>query len=264
MYTNVEKIKKIIDNIAPFDTQDTWDNSGLLIGNSNKLVSRVLLALDVNDAVVDEAIEGGFDLIITHHPLIFKGLKTITSEDRISRLVIKLIKHDIALIAAHTNVDRSFENGTNAHLAHLYKLENLMPLNEEGYGIIGFLNEAITWDTFVTQTKSIFKIPYIRTNGTTETNKNVKKIAICSGAASDFIKDAIHANCDVYVTSDLKYHEYQEAMDSNTLLVDVGHFESEQLYLDALQKHLENIAESKSYDLYFEKSIQEKPIIYTI
>lgn len=264
MYTSIEKIVKLVDHLAPFGTQDSWDNSGLLIGNPSKMVNRVLLALDVTESVVAEAIEGGFDVIITHHPLIFKGLKQITTQNRIGRLVTTLIQNDIALISAHTNVDRSFEKGTSKYLADLYALEHVTPLNEEGYGVMGQLPESVSFERFVAMTKAIFGTEHLRTDLAMDTEKRVKTIAICSGAASDFINDAILAKADVYVTGDLKYHDYQLAIGTSTTLVDVGHYESERLYMDALKQHLEHSAEEKSYDVYFEVSEEENPIIYTL
>lgn len=264
MYTSIEKIVKLVDHIAPFGTQDSWDNSGLLIGNPAKMANRVLLALDVTESVVAEAIEGGFDVIITHHPLIFKGLKQITSQNRIGRLVMSLIQNDIALISAHTNVDRSFEHGTSKYLAERYALEEVQPINEEGYGVMGHLTEAISFEAFIAQSKSLFRTEHIRTDLAPETVKKVKTVAICSGAASEFISDAIRLNADVYVTGDLKYHDYQLAIGTNTTLIDVGHYESERLYMEALQQRLEQLAEEKSYDVYFEVSQEENPIIYTV
>lgn len=264
MIISVEKIYKMIDKIAPFASQDSWDNSGLLIGSQNKIVNRVLLALDITETVVEEAINGGYDLVIAHHPLIFKGLKQITQETRIGRLVTHLIKHDIALISAHTNIDLSFEYGTSRHISNLYGLEHVRPLNEKGYGIVGEFPFAIDFDTFVKDTKSIFNSDLIRVGPHGVEKKTIKTIGICSGSASDYINDALSNHVDVYVTSDLKYHEYQIAIGSNTLLVDVGHFESEKIYLDFLLEHLTLRSEEKNYDVLFHCSKNERPIISTI
>ena len=131
MITSISKILKIIDQLAPFDTASSWDNSGLLLGGESKTVDRILIALDITEGVIDEAIEDGFDLIITHHPLIFSPLKHITLEDRIGKLLFRLIQNDIAVIAAHTNLDKS-SVGINAFLAEQYGLESVHSLITEG------------------------------------------------------------------------------------------------------------------------------------
>lgn len=264
MIISVEKIYKMIDKIAPFATQDSWDNSGLLIGSQNKIVNRVLLALDITDRVVEEAVNGGYDLVITHHPLIFKGLKQITLDTRIGRLVSTLIKNDIALISAHTNIDLSFEYGTSRYISNLYGLEHLRPLNEQGYGIIGDFPSVLELEVFVSKTKDIFRSHYIRTGPETPEKKSIKTIGICSGAASEYINDALLNHVDVYVTSDLKYHEYQSALGTNTLLVDVGHYESEKIYLEYLLHYLKHLSEEKNYDVVYHKAKNDFPIIRTL
>lgn len=122
MYTNIRKVIKIMENIAPSHTAESWDNVGLLVGNENKMVENILVALEVTEEVINEAIEKNVDLIIVHHPLIYKPLKKITSNDPISNMVIKLIENNIALYAAHTNLDKS-EVGTCAYIAELLELE---------------------------------------------------------------------------------------------------------------------------------------------
>lgn len=264
MIISVEKIYKMIDKIAPFSSQDSWDNSGLLIGSQNKIVNRVLLALDITEDVVEEAVNGGYDLVITHHPLIFKGLKQITEDTRIGRLITTLIRHDIALISAHTNIDLSFDYGTSRYISNLYGLEHVKPLNELGYGVVGDFSECMNFDTFILKTKEIFNTNFLRVGPKGCEKKQVKTLAICSGSASEYIRDAITNQVDVYITSDLKYHEYQIAIGSNALLVDVGHYESETIYLDFLMTYLTNLSEEKNYDVIFHSSKKEFPIIDTI
>ena len=134
MYT-VKQILELIDVLAPFETAEDWDNSGLMIGNPNQPVSRILLALDVNEEVVHEAISQKYDLIIVHHPMIFKGIKQITSESRVGKLSMALIKAGISVIAAHTNLDRSFEYGINTYVGSRLNLKNITALGL--YGIVG-------------------------------------------------------------------------------------------------------------------------------
>lgn len=129
MHTNADKIIKIMEHIAPEKWAEPWDNVGLLVGQKHKMIQNVLVALEVTDAVVDEAIEKNVDMIIVHHPLIFKAMKTITDDDPISKMVIKLIKNDINLYVAHTNLDASPE-GTSAYLAEVLELSDIKVLDE--------------------------------------------------------------------------------------------------------------------------------------
>ncbi|MGX8794686.1 Nif3-like dinuclear metal center hexameric protein [Fusibacter sp. JL298sf-3] len=263
MLTTVEKIVRLMDQIAPFETQDDWDNSGLLVGNRDKEALRVLLALDVTEEVVAEAIAEGYDTLLVHHPLIFKGLKQITQDTRLGKLLYKLIQNDIAVIAAHTNVDKSLLYGTNSYLAECYGIENPTVLNEVGYGLYGTLPEALSLDAFVEKTKAIFDTTTVKASNFTS-SKVIKTVALCSGAASDFIGDAVRVGADVYVTGDLKYHEYQTAIGTRTMLVDVGHYESEKIYLNALLGHLKTLAEAQAYDLLFAVSQRETALIHTL
>lgn len=129
MHTNVKKVKKIMEHIAPTYLAEKWDNVGLLVGNENKMVENILLALDVTDEVIADAVDKNVDLIITHHPLIFKPLKRITTNDPVSKMVINLIKNDINLYVAHTNLD-SAKEGTCEYIAKLMNLSNVKVLEE--------------------------------------------------------------------------------------------------------------------------------------
>lgn len=264
MLTSVGQILKTIDEFFPFETQDTWDNSGLLIGHKSKAVDRILLSLDVTEEVVDEARENGIDLIIAHHPLIFKGLKNITTEDRVGRLITKLIKSDIAVIAAHTNLDKSKRYGINQWIANALELENLNLLIEEeldtGHGIVGYLKAPQKAMDFVAHVKNVFKIDVLKT-ANFATDGFVRKIAISSGSASEFIENALETQADVYITADLKYHECQRVLGTKLGLFDVGHFESESVYLHHLRDLLESHFNEKNYDLYLGVSKMEKPLL---
>ncbi len=222
----VQDIYKFIDLIAPFETAESWDNVGLLIGDYYAPAEKILLALDLTEEVVTEAIEGKFELIVTHHPIIFTGVKTITTEDRIGRLLLKLIQHKISVIAAHTNIDRSFEFGINHTIAEHYHLQSKEPLNAlHKFGIIGELSEDLSIKDFIQRTKSIFEINCIKlANIDTERyTRMIHTVAISSGASSDFIEDAIAMNADIFITADLKYHEAQTVIGTELILVDVGH-----------------------------------------
>lgn len=263
---NVMDFYNYIDQIAPFDTAETWDNVGLLIGDYQAPVSKVLLSLDITEAVVAEAIDGQFNLIITHHPIIFTGIKSITNNDRIGKMLVNLIQHKISVIAAHTNLDRSFENGINHMIADYYHLQSVEPLNAElRFGIVGNLPVEMTFDRFIEHTKAVFDIAIVKVSNTSDpdnprTTKAIRKVALSSGASSDFIRDAIASNADVYITADLKYHEAQTVIGTDLILIDVGHFESESIYLMPFKIKLLEFATTEKFQIEVHATRSEKPV----
>lgn len=230
---------------APGATAENWDNVGLLIGDTGQTVKRVLVALDVTEAVVAEAVGGGFDWIISHHPMIFNPLNRITAADSTGRKIMALIKNNIGLFAAHTNLDIA-EGGTNDILFEILALngkEPLMPpepLMGLSLGCVGFLPEAMTLATFINYIKQ--KIPLsadcIRYAG--DTDRIVHRVAICAGDASGqrYCEAAIKKGCDVYVTGDLRYHGVQDALESGLSLVDITHYAGEAPLLEQVAEHL--------------------------
>lgn len=266
MMTSVNKILKIIDQIAPFETADSWDNVGLLIGNENQVVNRILIALDLTEEVLKEAIEEGFDLIVTHHPIIFSPLRKITTGDRIGRILIEAIQNEIAIIAAHTNLDKVFSNGINRYLADSLELEQLQILIPEGtdlkygHGIVGSLGSIMSFDEFIAKVKNVFQIDHVKVSNSSN-NKVVRKVVISSGASSDFITHAISTQADVFITSDLKYHECQNVIGTNLTLIDVGHYESESVYMVHFKALIDGRISDKNYDVFTKVSEMEYPLI---
>ena len=259
----VNDIYKYIDQIAPFETAETWDNVGLLLGSAYSTVNKVLLALDITEEVVAEAIEGDFNMVITHHPIIFIGLKSITTDDRLGSMLSKLIQHKISVIAAHTNIDRSFEFGINRIIANHFQLQMIEPLNAiHRFGLVGVLPEKIPFETFINQTKLIFNINTVKVANKepNKVTKMIQTIALSSGASSDFIEDAIAAKADVYITSDLKYHEAQTVLNTRLILVDVGHYESEHIFLEPFKLMLDTFAKEQSFQLIVQVASTERPI----
>lgn len=260
MSTTVSYILDCIDRIAPFNTAESWDNIGLLIGNGNQPVSKILLSLDITDEVICEAIDKGVQLIITHHPIIFRGIKSVTTSDRIGAMVLKLIENKISVIAAHTNLDRSFDYGINRHIANLYGLSNIQTLSDmHGFGIIGCFDTPVSITTFTELTKEVFQTNVIKFANHSN-DAVISRIAISSGASSEYIGDALTADVDVFITSDLKYHEAQNVLGTKLILVDVGHFESEFLYLNRFIELLKHAVNSTGNTIDFFVTATEKPI----
>ena len=336
----LKEISKCIEELAPLSYQESYDNSGLLLGSNDKNINSVLITLDITENIIDEAIQKKCNLIISHHPLIFSGLKRLSGDTFVERILLKAIKNDIAIYSVHTNIDNVL-NGVNSILAqqiglknlkilspksgllrklvtfcptkHAEKVRNAMfeagagnignysscsfnasgkgsfrasdqtnpfvgklnelhfedeirietifpihktteiinsllnahpyeevaydiyPLENEfanvGSGIIGELENSEDLTAFLNRIKKICKTGCVRHSK--KTLKNVKKIALCGGSGSFLIDRAIASNADVFVSGDIKYHDFFKA-ENKIVIADIGHFESEQFVKDLL------------------------------
>lgn len=215
--------------------QEDYDNAGFLIGDAESNYTGALITLDVTPDTIDEAIGKGLSLIVSHHPLIFKGLKRITNNDATSRMVSKLIKNNISVYAAHTNLD-NLDWGVNCILANKIGLTDchiLRPsqasIPDIGAGMVGFLPQPMPIYDFLSLVKARLGIPILRTSQFIIQNSKSKihRVAICGGAGSFLIGDAKRAGADIFLTGDLKYHDFQQA-DDEIIIADIGHYESEQ------------------------------------
>ena len=246
----VSEILSYITEVAPIHWQESYDNSGLLVGDANALVDKALLTLDLTEKVIDEAIENSFHLVISHHPLIFKGLKNILVDDTTGRIITKAIKHDISIAAMHTNIDNSYY-GVNRVLAEQLGLKDLQILRgnqqsavsgqqleiQVGSGMLGTLETEMSENDFLKFIKEKLNVGAIRHSELL--NKPIRKVAICGGSGAFLINDAKRCDADAYITADLKYHDFFDA-DNEILIVDAGHFETEQftkqLFADIILK----------------------------
>ncbi|WP_455538349.1 Nif3-like dinuclear metal center hexameric protein [Terrisporobacter sp.] len=341
-------IKKI-ENKYPLNLAYDWDNVGLLVGDFENDIKKILITLEANEKVIDEAIENNVDLIVTHHPFIFRKINKINTKDLKGRLIHKLIKNDIALYSMHTNFDIAFD-GLNDYFmevmgfenskildvtnsATLYKVAVYVPLTHEiqvrkalgeaGAGYIGnyshctfnsqgigtfrpednanpfigkigeieevkevkietivpqkilqktidkmikahpyeevaydvyklenkgqsvglgryaSLNEQINLENLCEKIKVRLNMEHIRIVG--DLNTKIKKVAVVTGAGSDMVSLAKSKNCDVIITGDVKYHEAQDALDMGMTIVDCGHFDTEDIFKDAIKRFLDRI-----------------------
>lgn len=249
----VREIVGCITEMAPLEWQESWDNAGLLVGDENMLVDKALVALDVTENVVDEAVAKGFHLLISHHPLIFKPLKHLLPENTLERIIIKAIKNDIAIACMHTNLDNS-RLGVSCELAKrlgmrdLHVLEQIKGVDvEAGGGMVGTLENEMDEHDFLRMVKENLGTKVLRHSDLL--NKKIKKVAVCGGSGFFLLNDVKRCNADAYVTADVKYHDFFEA-DGKLLLVDAGHFETEQftkeLIADVISKKITNFAVSIS------------------
>ena len=334
----VKNISELIERIAPSQLQEHYDNSGLLVGSPETEVTGIILCLDSTEDVIEEAITLGYNLIIAHHPIIFNGIKKLNGKNYVERAVIKAIKNNICIYAAHTNLDNII-GGVNSKIAEklglintrilknkteilkklvtfcpiskaeklrealfktgaghignydscsfnlngigtfrgndssnpfvgnknklheeqetrielifnaydqskvinalienhpyeevaydIYNIENNHPLI--GSGIFGELEKPITETDFLARLKKIMNVPVIK--HTKFLRKEIKRVALCGGSGSFLIKDSINSKSDIYITSDIKYHEFFDA-EEKIIIADIGHFESEQFTLE--------------------------------
>jgi dinuclear metal center YbgI/SA1388 family protein len=337
----IKELTNILEKIAPPQYQEVYDNSGLIVGNPTTEITGVLVCLDSTEAVILEAIERGCNVVVAHHPIVFKGLKKLNGKNYVERTIMTAVKNDVAIYAIHTNLDNMLRNGVNTKIAEKLGLQNLKILapkrqilmklttfipvsdsqkvlnalylagagnignykncsfrtegigsfkptgaanphigtlnkdeevaehrvevvfpsfmersilsalraahpyeevayymqslendnQEVGAGIVGELENAMTEMDFLKFLKVEMQAGVVRFTGLL--SKNVKKVAICGGAGSFLLPNAIGANADVFVTADYKYHEFFDA-DGKILIADIGHFESEQYTIDLI------------------------------
>lgn len=235
--TTVKDIYNFLDEFCPFENCLDFDNVGILLGNENAKIRKVLLALDIVDEVIEEAKNLKANLIITHHPIIFNKIKSISSDS----LICKLLKEDISVISAHTNLDVS-KNGVNFYLAKALNLTDLKVLsfaeNNKNLplGFIGKLNETLTCRKFAEFVKKRLNCKGARYINIS--NKKIQKVAVGSGSCGDLIYTAIKSQVDAFVTGEIKHHEILQAKQSGICVVDVGHYKSEDIVMDPLREKL--------------------------
>ena len=240
--TTVADILKFLETLAPRDMKMSWDNVGLLCGSRGTPVTKVLVALDPFEHVCQEAADWGAELIVTHHPLIFKPLPNVTDETSIGRGIMVLCRYGISAINAHTNLDQA-PGGVNDVLARTLGLENIQVIKpcgttEEGepWGLLrmGEVKEQ-SLEEFLALVKVRLGCAGVRyvTGG-----KQVRKVAVGGGSCADGMLDALAAGCDTFVTADVKYNQFWDAQDLGLNLIDAGHFHTENPVVPALAEKI--------------------------
>lgn len=247
----VSDIFKCIDEFAPFDTCEEFDNVGLLIGDAQRNVKNVLIALDLTNRVLDQAKSINAELIITHHPIIFKPLKRIYSNE----LITQVINSGVSVICAHTNLDKA-DGGVNDVLAEILGLKDIKMLeNSLGYGRIGHLSEKLSCDSFIkyVSKKLNTSVKATRFDGIVET------VAVLGGAGEFAWSEAQRSGADAFVTGESKHHILLEAKQNDFCFVDAGHFETEVLVCKVLRKRLQNKFKNQ---VNFVVAEQENPVCF--
>ena len=222
----VKDVVSIIEEFAPLGIQESWDNSGLCVGSPESAVSSVLLGLDCTPELVDEAVSAGADMIVTHHPLIFSGLKKISPDDPVGLAVMKAVSAGISVYAAHTTADKVVA-GVSGAMARRLGLVNARILDPEdggtGLGMVGDLPEALSSEEAVRYVKERFGLKAVRTSRPVDCP--VKRVAMCGGAGSSLIGKAMESGAQLYLCGDVSYHHFFTPKDF--MIMDIGHYESE-------------------------------------
>ena len=238
----IQDVLSALEQFAPLPLQESWDNAGLQVGLTEAEVSGALLCLDVTENVVDEAREKGCNLIVSHHPLLFRGLKTISDMTDVQRTVRKAIKNDIAVISMHTNMDNA-EGGVNFKMAEKLGLQDVQFMAPKtvdgvtcGSGVTGVLKKPLEARDFVQQVKTAFGVECVMTNELLE--RPIARVALCGGAGDFLLDDAVKAGADAFITGEMHYHQYFGYEQQIQICV-IGHYQSEQYTTEVFRDILE-------------------------
>ena len=244
----IRDITDAIEQYAPLRLQEEWDNAGIQVGDPEAEVTGVLLCTDATEAVVSEAIDRGFNLVISHHPLIFRGLKKIMGRTPVERTVAMAIKHDITIYSAHTNMDSAWQ-GVSFRMADKIGMTGGTFLDDNrvdpygdgdstqaGCGVIGDI-EPMTAREVLKRVKEAFEVGAVRYSGNADTM--VSRVALCGGAGGFLLDKAVQLGAQLYVTADMRYHDFLDNS-QRIVVADIGHYESEhftkEIFLEIIQK----------------------------
>lgn len=237
---NVEAITQKLEILAPLEHQEGYDNAGLIVGRPDMEVTGVLVTLDSTEAVIQEAIQKNCNLIVAHHPIVFSGLKRFNEASYVERTVMLAIKHEIAIYATHTNLDKAWQ-GVNAKICERIGLQPkdfLAPETTDehiGSGMLATLPEPMNELAFLKHLKRSMNLPLVR--HTPLLGRQVRKVAVCGGAGSFLLPLALRAGADFFITADYKYHQFFDA-EGRTVIADIGHYESEAFTIDLLADYI--------------------------
>ena len=259
MQYKVKDVVAAIEEFAPVALQEKWDNSGLCIGSGEDPVSSVLFGLDCTPELVDEAVACGADMIVTHHPLIFSGLKKISPDDLTGAAVIKAVKAGISIYAAHTSADKVIAGVSGAMAARL-GLNDVRILDEDGdgtgLGVVGELPGPITSQEAVRLVKERFNLKTLKSSRPVD--GMISRVAMCGGSGSSLIGAAKAAGAQLYISGDISYHNFftQEGF----MIMDIGHYESEIEIVDILFSLIKK--KFPTFAVRITQNMQSNPIYY--
>ncbi|MBR5275167.1 MAG: Nif3-like dinuclear metal center hexameric protein [Bacteroidales bacterium] len=255
----VKDIIRVIEDFAPLSIQEGWDNSGLCIGSPEDVVSSVLLGLDCTPDLVDEAIACGADMIVTHHPLIFSGLKKISPDNPVGEAVMKAIKAGISIYSAHTSADKVIA-GVSGTMAARLGLEDVQILDEDGegtgLGVVGNLPEPLSAEEAVRLVKKSFGLKAMRASRPVD--GKISRIAMCGGSGGSLIGAAMKSGAQLYISGDISYHNFFTR--EGFMIMDIGHYESEIEIVDILFSLIKK--NFPTFAVRITQNIYSNPIFY--
>ena len=225
-----------LETFAPPHLAEEWDNVGLMVGSPSWDIQKCYVALDITDSVIEFAITNGCQLIVTHHPFLMNGLKSINPDDPKGRQIATLLTHRIAVYSMHTNFD-CCQNGVNDCLCNLLELSDYHT-DEPSIYRKGHYLEPIRLRDFISRVKDVLGVSYV--NYTGDLSRLIQSVAIVGGSGGSMVADM--ADCDVFLTGEAKYHEYQLAQTFGLSMVTAGHFETEAPALETLRTLLKNLS----------------------
>lgn len=257
MVPDLETIIKVLDKEYPMVLAEEWDNSGLQVGLGEQVVKKILVALDPSIGAINKAVSINAQLLITHHPLIFKAVSCIDSNIYPGNVIKESIKNDISIVAFHTNLD-SAKNGLNDILAEILDLENIGVLDPKetpfgdgfGLGRIGDLPDEVNLISCVETVKELFKAKTLKVTG--PDNTLIKRVAIVGGSGGDLIQVAAKKGADLLITGDIGHHDALTAESFGINVIDAGHFNTEKTAMAAYVKKMEEIFHRNNMDVTLE------------
>ncbi len=246
--TRLSEIINELNRLAPPELKEPWDNVGLMVGDETQQIKKVFICLDLTTENVSKAISCGADLIVSHHPMIFKPLYSVTESDPIASMVRSVVKNDISVFSMHTNFDKA-EGGMNDLLASMLGLENIRSFTQEEcvdgngepfspIGRVGILDEPMTMEDFILHVKDVLNCSALKFSG--DLSEPVRTVALCSGSGGkEGVFSAFHSGADVYVTADLGHEHARSAYEFGLNIIDAGHFETENIICPHLAEFFE-------------------------
>ena len=270
MTVRVEDVAFLLDKIAPAHLAEDWDNCGLQVGSMRWKIKKIWVALDPLLSVIEEAIHHKVDMVITHHPLIFNAVKNIDLETIEGKVIAAAVVNRTAIYTAHTNLDMAV-GGINDLLATKIGLNHLTPMVEAkptagsdettrdtgvGIGRLGHLAQPKTVPQLIGDIKKCFGLQNVRVAGNVQ--QMVRQVAVCSGSGGSLMDAFLKSDAQVFVTGDLRYHDARAVEDAGRAFIDIGHFASEHIVLEALVRKLTSVVENLGWDVQIESCRIEK------
>ena len=254
--TNRE-ITDAIEEFAPLSLQESWDNSGWQVGDPDAASTGAIVCVDVTPSIISEAVAKGCNLIIAHHPLIFKGIRQITGRDRVERCIAKALREGVSVYSSHTATDCA-PAGVSWEMARRLGLQHVEVLDDSGLGVTGDLLRPLPWRDFVALVKDRFGTPCVRCSRVPFDGLEICRVGLCGGSAAEFLPHAISRGAQAYVTADCKLNQFIDHAD-DILLIDSGHFETEEctkeIFYRVISEKFPNFAVWKS-------TVETNPVVY--